>query len=263
MYIIIAVFQASYHLPSSTHSRLCPRLPWAPQLDSLPFPAPIISLRDSAICGDTPADTPLQSRVLQRLCLPMIFSFSALAVLCYGLAQHYIIPQNEASPGNLNIKPRNPILWSQVVPLACHHFCLGNWQSLFAQSLTTSCLLFLSSLELAPVIAVLLWDPISQFFWSCQFSTLVNPTFPFICACPQATKHSQRKSHLCLYRLECIVAFCLSEQWALFFAPCSSVVSSEWMSTLTAHWNHLGCSKTQQWLGSTPKDSDVIVLEYT
>lgn len=51
-----------------------------------------------------------QSLVLQRLSMPLTFSFSVPAVLRCGLGLEYMLTQNDASSEVLNLKPRDPIL---------------------------------------------------------------------------------------------------------------------------------------------------------
>lgn len=78
----------------------------------------------------------LQSLVLQKLSMPVTFSFSSLAVLCCGLVLSYLMIQNDAASEILNVTRRHPFLLFCFLFHASIPACSSNsLKALFAQSL--------------------------------------------------------------------------------------------------------------------------------
>lgn len=135
---------------------------------------------------------------------------------------------NHASSEIFNLQPRNPILRSgglSFMPLflLVH---LTHWQLSCARSLTTSWLLFLSSLEPVPITAVL-WDQVSIILVPASFQLRINPTFPFYALAPMLSilsipgeNYNYVYGHYNVLLLSCY----LSSQLSSFF-PFSSALS--------------------------------------
>lgn len=181
---------ASCHLPCSTHLRLSSRIQRAFWLGLFPFPAPIVRLGNSNIHDDALTTIPYPP----KLSLPMTFYlyYQNNFLLC----PCSITTPNQASSEILNLQPRNPILRSGCLSfmplfLLVH---LTHWQLLCAQSLATSWLLFLSSLEPVDNHCSAVRSGLN-YFGLCLFSTPDKSNLSLLCPCSRAiyTKDSWRK----------------------------------------------------------------------
>lgn len=227
----------SFKLLTTCHLLLAldcaPDLPGPLDLASLHSPSSWVTLTSIMKPHWHPNSIPCSPHSPSQLCSP-----STLAVLCCGLAQRYVITQNGASTWIWYPKPRNPILWNQVVPLACQHFCLCNCWLLFAQSLTTSWLLFLSSLE--PVVShlrsmrsgfLIILIPASFQLWKKPNLSLYLPLLPGYEAFPEkiVTVLTGARIYDCFLVIWTVNPLL----WSLFIS-CLPRVDVNF-----AHWNHL------------------------